>query len=214
MPARQPAQEEPKPAQRRFRVPWGLVLPMAAWAALMLGYASLRYWGSDEYAAAEHVLEAKRLLGADDGRSARRKDLTAAYEHVLEAARLMPERKELLHWGEGIERRFEDRAWEVPGELHHRAEMLGARTRQLEEANEPTLAVGLRDRGWDPNTVLEGPGQFLAWSSVGFIAIAAIWVTLRFSYRRRRALEHEENLRAVEREIEELGAFRRGLKNK
>src|SRR5512132_2542463 len=150
MPSRQTAPEEAKPAPKRSRVPWGLVAGLVAWAAFMLGYASLHYWGSDEYAAAEHVLEAKRLLGPDDGRSARRKELTAAYEHVLEAARLMPQRKEVLHWAEGIERRFEDRAWEVPGELHHRAEMLGARSRQLDEENEPTLAVGLRDRGWDP----------------------------------------------------------------
>lgn len=207
-------QSTPLPApRRRFRIPWGLLLALAAYYGLVTLYVNVQYWQSPGYLAAEHVVKADRLLGREDGRDANQEALTEAYDHYLEAARLMPQEAWLHKKLETLNWRFDGRGWEVPLELRRRADALGLVWQRIATAQKPIMAVGVRDRGWDPDSLLNGPGRAFAWSLVGAFGIVVIWAQVTFNAKRVRAREHEADLQQQEKDVQELGQWRKGLKS-
>ena len=194
---------------RSFPFPWGLLVALGLYALAVLGYVWSTYWQSAEYQAAKHWAAARMLLGDDGGRTASRETLIDAYDHLLEAGRLKPEVRTLHEEAESLNWRFEDRRSAVPEDLRRRAEVNAAVWQRIQQQNAPVLVVGLRDRGWAPEQLVEGPARIAKWSPVGALLIVAIWAYLRFSARKVRDQEREEGLQEWEREIEDLGAFRR-----
>jgi len=192
-------------------VPYGLFIVLGLYLLGVLGYVWGTYWRSPEYLAAEHWNASVQLLGVDDGRKCSQADLERAFDHLAEAARLMPrvrglpERLERLRW------RFDERGFKLSEDRKRRAEAVSAVTRRLEEAGEPWLVVGSRDRGWAPDQLMEAPGKVVWWSMPGGVIIILVWAYLRFSRKAVREREHEQELKKSEAEVKALGAFRQGL---
>ncbi len=200
------------PPKRKFPVPWGLFVALAVYALAVWGYVWKTYWSSPEYLAAQHYAQALRILGVDDGRKCSEKELLRAFEHVLEAARLMPRVKPLVEHAERLRWRFDERKLKLPEEYKRRVEAVSAVTRRIEQEQEPWLVVGVRDKGWAADQLLEGPEKVVWWSIPGGVVIILIWAYGRFSARAVRDREHEEDLKAKEREVEQLAEYRKGLK--
>lgn len=206
----------PAPAENKrppFPFPWALVVALAAYYGLVTGYVWLQYWDSPEYAAALHLQQAGGLLGKEDGRTANQEQLLEAYSHLLEAVRLLPDEAWIHKELERVHARIEQRGWQLPQDLKHRADAVAIVTERREAARKPILAVGARDRGWDPESLLAGPGKTFAWSLVGAFGIVVLWAQVRFSSRRMREEDREVELRKMEEEVERLGEWRKGLKN-
>lgn len=206
----------PKPEVKKkssFPIPWGLFIVLGLYAVGVAGYIWVNYYNAPEYQAAVSYAKALRLLGVDDGRRISEAELTKAFEHILEAARLMPEERALVEHLENLRHRFEERKFKLPEALKQRSEMMAANTLRREQAKKPWLVVGVRDRGWGPEQLLRGPQRIVLWSIPGAVFIIAFWAYTRLSHRAARAREHEAQLKQQEQEVDELGNFRRGLRN-
>ncbi|MBK7863192.1 MAG: hypothetical protein IPJ65_32195 [Archangiaceae bacterium] len=188
-----------------FPVPYGLFIALGVYALLVLGYVYATYWNSAEYQAAEHFVAAGELLGLDDGRKASKETLTEAYGHYLEAARLLPRVKLLHDRTEAMRWRFEERKFKLDHDLAMRAEAVATLWTRIQKEEEPLLVVGLRDRGWQPAAMLDGPRRTFLFSLPGALVILVVWGWLRFSGRKARAGEHEARLKSMEAEVAELG---------
>lgn len=186
-----------------FPFPWGLVVAWAVYGLLVLGYTWATYWRSAEYQAAVHYRDAHALLGASGGRQCSRAELEEAYLELVEAARLKPEVKTLHEELEDLNWRFDERHWEVPEHLRNSAEAVAAIWMEIQKANAPILVVGMRDRGWAPDQLVEGPARTLRWSPLGLLLIAVIWAYGRFNAKRQREEEKERERRAIEAELAE-----------
>lgn len=191
-----------------FPVPYGLFIVLGLYALGVLGYVYATYWNSPAYLAAEHFAAAAALLGVDDGRKASRATLTEAYGHYLEAARLMPRVKLLHERTEAMRWRFEERKFKMDHDLSMRAEAVATLWQRIQQEEEPMLVVGLRDRGWQPAQLLEGPGRTFLWSLPGALVIVVVWAWLRFSGRKARGDDHELALKKMESEVKELAGNR------
>lgn len=190
-----------KQQRQPFPVPYGLFIVLGVYALGVVGYVYATYWNSDDYVAAEHYEAAGELLGLEDGRNAAQETLTEAYTHYLEAARLQP-RVKLLHTRtEAMRWRFQERGFEMDHDLQMRAEAVASVWQRIQQEEAPILVVGLRDRGWQPAQLLEGPGRTFLWSLPGGLVIAVIWAWLRFSGRKVRADEREAELKKIEAEV-------------
>jgi len=174
----------------------------------------LQYWGTAEYEAAGHLEAARQILGRTGGHGVRRAQLTEAYEHLLEVARLFGGDEVTLHELEELNARFEEKGWKVPEELQRRAEALGTLARKKAAEEKPILAVGLRQRGWDPQAIRAGPGRAMWGALFGAVLIAIIYGSIRFSVHRVHEQEHIQELLKTQREVEELGVWRQGLKSR
>ncbi len=194
---------------RSFPFPLGLLVVLVLYGLAVLGYVWSTYWRSPEYQAAQHWDAARMLLGKDGGRTAPDKALLEAYAHLLEAGRLKPEVRTFHEEAQSLNWRFEERGSEAPLELRRIAQINAAAWQAIEKLKQPVLVIGLRDKGWAPDQLLEGPARVAKWSPVGALFIVAIWGYLRLTSRRVRDEEKEEGLREWEREIDALGEFRR-----
>lgn len=210
-----PAFDEPRTApevpvaQRRIAaLPWGLLMAWAVYALLVLGYVWATYWRSADYQAAVHYRAAHEVLGPSEGRHSTREELTEAYRHLLEAARLKPEVRTFHDELESLNWRFDERHWRVPEHLRHSAEAVAMTWTNIQKQNAPILVVGLRDRGWAPDQLLEGPSRVLRWAPLGAILIAAVWAFGRFNAKRQREEEKEKELRALEDELASIDRHR------
>src|SRR5205823_13928708 len=128
---------------------------------------------------------------------------------LLEAGRLMPEIRELHERAERLNSVFLERHISQPPELRRRAEANAIVYQRIAQERAPILVIGVRDRGWAPDQLLEGPATTFAWSTVGVLVIVVIWAYGNWNAKRVRAREREAELQKVEREVEELGARRR-----
>jgi hypothetical protein len=191
-----------------FPVPYGLFIVLGVYGLLVLGYVYLTYWSSPEYVAAQHWVQAGELLGLDDGRKASQETLTEAYVHYLEAARLMPRVTVLHQRTEAMRWRFDERHFKMDHDLAMRAEAVAGLWQRIQQEEEPMLVVGLRDRGWQPAQLLDGPTRTFLWSLPGAMMIVVVWAWLRLSGKEVRATEHEAGLRKLESEVKELGGRR------
>ena len=202
--------EPQTPAARRpFPVPWGLIITLNLYATLVIIYIWLTFWRSPEYQAAKHFEAAQAILGLDDGRKVSRAELDEAYREMLEAARLMPRVKMLHERTERLRWRYDERKFKLDPELANRAEALSMIWRRAEDEATPFLVVGARDRGWTPEQLLAGPMTIALWSLPGGVVILVIWAYLRFSAKRVRANEHEEEIQRVEEEIAQSERMKR-----
>ncbi|MBI3182560.1 MAG: hypothetical protein HYZ28_10520 [Myxococcales bacterium] len=199
---------------RRLFVPWGLLLALGVYATAVLWYIQHTYWSSPEYQAAVHLYRAQEILGVDGGRKAPRERMLEAYQHLLEAARLMPQVKELHELLERLNWRFEERKLGLPSELRLRAEAVAAVWQRIQRERQPILVVGVRDRGWAPDQLAEGPGRAFRWSLLGVLLIVVAWGYGRFNEKRSRERKREEEIRAMEREVEELAGQREKLRGR
>jgi hypothetical protein len=190
------------------------VIVLAIYAALVPVYLYFQYWGTPEYEAAEHLEIASQILGRSGGRGIKRAELTRAYEHLLEVARIFNGDEATLHDLEELNARFEEKRWQLPDELRHRAEALGMLARKNADEDQPIMAVGLRQRGWDPEAIKAGPGHALWGALIGAVLISIIYASIRFSVHRVHEQEHVQELLKTEKEVAELGEWRQGLKTK
>lgn len=200
--------------KRRFPVPWGLFIILGVYALAVLGYVWVEYWNSPPYKAAQAYANALRILGPDDGRRCTEAQLNKAFEYTMQAALLMPEERELLEHLDRLRNRYDEKHFALRKEWVTQLEMMAARTVAIEKRRAPMMVVGARDRGWAADQLLEGPQKVFLWSLPGAVLIIAFWAYTRFSGRRVREEEHEAELKRQEREIRELGAFRRQIKPK
>lgn len=192
------------PHSRRLPVPWGLLVALGLYALSVLGYVWATWWRSPDYIAAEHYTAAREILGPKQGRGVGREGLLSAYTHLLEAARLKPEVKSFHEQLESLNWRFDERGWAVPQELRNRAEAVALTWMNIQKANAPILVIGVRDRGWAPDQLLEGPRRIAMWSPVGGLLIIALWASLKFNARTARAQQKEADLQQVESELAEF----------
>ena len=200
--------------KRKFPVPWGLFIVLAVYAFAVLGYVWAEYWNSPEYKAAQKYANALRILGPDDGRRCPEAQLNHAFDLTMQAALLLPEERELVEHLERLRYRFEERHFTLRKDWIASVEMMAARTRRIEQSRQAVLVVGTRDRGWAPDQLLAGPERIFLWSLPGAVLIIAFWGYTRFSSRRVREQEHEADLKRQEREVRELGAFRRQIRTR
>lgn len=207
------AASKPEAKRPSFPVPWGLFIVLAVYALGVYGYIWANYYNAPEYKAALAYARAVTILGVDDGRRCSEAELLKAFSLTLEAARLMPEERGLVEHLENLRHRFEERKFKLPDDFKQKAEMMSANTLRAEQAKKAWLVVGARDRGWAPDQLLGGPERVVLWSIPGAVFIIAFWAYTRFSRRAALAKDHEDQLKGQEREVDELGNFRRGLKN-
>lgn len=186
----------------RFPVPWGLLIAWAVYALLVLGYIWGTYWRSADYQAAVHYRNAHEILGPSEGRHSTHEELKQAYRELLESARLKPEVRTFHDELESLNWRFDERHWKVPEDLRYSADAVATTWMNIRKENAPILIVGARDRGWAPDQLVEGPMRTLRWSPIGILLLTVLWAYGKFSSKRVRDLEHEQELRAVENELE------------
>ncbi|MCA2978594.1 MAG: hypothetical protein INH41_15815 [Myxococcaceae bacterium] len=202
----------PRPSRRApFPAPWGLLVVLGVYLALVAGYVWKTYFQAPEYQAARHYAEALALLGVDDGRSCSEPKLREAFRHVLEAARLMPQEKALAVHSERLRWRFDERGFRPDVEDVRKAELVSLAARQADEARQPWLVTGSRDRGWAPDQLLAGPERAAWWAAPGVVLIIAIWGYGQFNERRARARAHEREFQKDAADLDALAAHRRGL---
>ncbi len=207
-----PAAPVKAPAPRpKFPVPWGLFVVLAIYALAVWGYIWKTYWTSPEYLAMEAYGEAMVRLGVKEGETCSEADFLTGFDKLLEAAVLVPEERELLVKLERLRYLAEKRKIPLSKEQLRHVELMALRAKNIAEERKPWLVVGARDKGWAPDQLAQTPSRIVWWSLPGGILIIAYWGYLQFSAARVRAKEHEADLKQSEREVEELGDFRKGL---
>lgn len=199
----------PNPQRQPFPVPWGLFLTLGVYGLVVLGWLWLAVWGNDDHQAARHYGEARALLGVDDGRSAKRRELEQAFEHLLEAARLAPQERWLQEQVQEIRGRFAERRWKLPVDLERRAESVALMHQRWAEANKATFVVGVRDRGWAADQLAVTPVKILVWSLPGVVAIVVVWGWLEWKRRQVRAQTQRARAKEEAEAIDAIGAQRR-----
>ncbi len=207
------AAKKPKSASRGFPIPWGLFIVLGVYAASVYGYIWSQYWNSPEFKAAMSYARALSLLGVDDGRRVSEADLNRGFELTMEAALLMPDELQLVEHLENLRHRFEERKFKMKQDWVNKVEMMSAHTMRIEQEKKAWLVVGSRDRGWAPDQLLRGPERVVLWSIPGGVLIIAFWAYTRFSTKAAMEKDHEDGLKESERELAELGDFRRGLES-
>jgi hypothetical protein len=193
----------PRVDASRLGVPWGLFVALGLYALAVVGYVWASYWRTADYQSAAHYAKAWEVLGRDEGTSSTRQELTVAYAHLLEAARLKPEVRSYHDQLQRLNWRFDERGWKVPEDQRHASEAVAGLWQRIQQERRPVLVVGVRDRGWAPDQLVEGPRRIFRWSPIGGLLIVGIWAYGRFNGRRVREQEKEAELQSVERELEE-----------
>lgn len=203
-----PEAAQKKPRKIPFSVPWGLFVLLGLYAAGVYLYIWANYYDSPEYKAARSYARALALLGDGDGRRCSEDNLNQAFKLTMEAAVLLPENRDLVEHLESLRHRFDERHLKLNKEWVNQVEMMSAHTLKREQERQSIGVVGMRDKGWHPEQLLEGPQRVVMWSIPGAVLIIAFWAYTKLNRRAQRAKEHEEQLRAQEKEVEELGRFR------
>jgi hypothetical protein len=196
------------PTRQRFPIPWGLFIALGVYALMVVLYVYSTYWNSPGYQAARHWSDAQELLGVDEGRSCSRADLEAAFIHMLEVGRLVPEERWIHERIEAVRWRFDERKFKLDQDLKMRAEAVSGLHDRIRQSRQSFLVVGVRDRGWAPEQILEGPSKAVVWAIPGGVVICLLWAWWRFGPNRIKAQEHEAELVKQEAEVKQLGEFR------
>jgi hypothetical protein len=193
------------------KVPWGLFIVLTVYAAGVALYVWTNYYDSSEYKGAQVWLEARELLGRDGCRSCSERELNLAFDLLLDTARHLPDSPTPVEELESLRYRFEERHFKLTKERVTSAEMMSARKHALDLEKKAWLVVGTQHKGWTPEKILGGPRRTVLWSIPGAVLIIIFWGYTLFSRKRALANKHEAQLKDSEREVEELGEFRRGL---
>jgi hypothetical protein len=186
----------------------GLFLVLALYLACVAGYLQWNYWSTPEYQALQAYDRAWAILGPAEGRTTSKEQLVAAYGYLLEAARLAPQVTRLHEQLERLNWRFDERKFAMPAELRARAHAVSMLWKRIQEERQPILAVGVRERGWAPDQLRDGPGKAVRWSLIGVLVILGGWAYVRFDTRRDAELKRDQALRQVEQEVRELAGHR------
>ncbi len=197
------------PVRQRFPIPWGLFIALGVYAMTVSFYVYSTYWNSPGYQAARHYAQAQELLGVDEGRTCSQENLNAGLVHMLEVGRLVPEEKWVHQRIEALRWRFDERKFKLDHDLKMRAEAVSAMHERIREGRQQLLVVGVRDRGWAPEQLLEGPSKALIWAIPGGVVICVLWAWWRYGPKRIKAQEHEADLLKQEAELTALGEFRK-----
>ncbi len=187
----------------RLGFPWGLLVALALYGLAVVGYAWATYWRTDDYKAAQSYAAAWQLIGHDEGLKATPEQLTQAYALLLETARMKPEVKDVHDQLERLNWRFEERGLRVPEDLRRSAEAVAVLWLRIQQAQAPILVVGVRDRGWAPDQVVEGPKRLFRWSPIGGFLIVMVWAYGRYNSRRVAEQTKESELQHAEHELAE-----------
>jgi hypothetical protein len=194
--------------RQRIPIPYGLFIALGIYALMVLGYIWLTYWRTPEYQAMEHYVRALQLIGRDEGISCTPEHLLEGYTELLEAARLVPTIRPLHERIEHLRWRFDERHIKLSKDMEMRAEAVSALYERARQEREPLLVSGVRDRGWAPDQLADGPGRAVLWSLPGAGVIIVLWLVWTFGPRRKRAEEHEQELVKHEQELEQLAGHR------
>lgn len=197
-----------RPPAQKVPIPWTLLWLLLTYAALVTGWVAHRFWTSPEYQAAVAYEEAWSILGKDGGRSIPTAELERAFRQLLIAGYAMPQVKTIHEDLESLRWRYAERRVPLPQPLEFGAEEASRRYRKIEDAREPILVIGLRNRGWEPATLVEGPATVLLWATILGVLGALLWLYFWWERVQARWNQREENLVAVEQELVELGKFR------
>jgi hypothetical protein len=194
--------------RQRIPIPFGLFIALGVYALCVLFYVWFTFWRTPEYQAMEHYERALRSLGRDEGLSCPPEQLMDGFTELLEAARLVPTVKPLHERIEHLRWRFDERHLKLPIDLVRRAEAVSALYERARQEREPLLVSGVRDRGWAPDQLADGPGRAVLWSLPGAGVIVVLWAVWTFGPRRKRAEEHEQELVKLEKDVEQLAGHR------
>jgi len=199
------------PKKWSSKIPWGLFIVLALYAAGVAFYIWTNYYDSPNYKAAQSWATALKILGEDGCRSCDEKELNRAFDLLLQTARFIPDSRTPVDELESLRYRFEEKHFKLSKERVTAVEMMAANTRASLNAKKPWLVISVRDAGWAPEQLLTGPRRTVLWSIPGAVFIIVFWVYTQFSRKRALADKHEAQLKEVEGEVEALGDFRRGL---
>lgn len=205
------AEAEPKKQKIPFSFPWALLVLLGLYAAGVYMYIWVNYYDSPEYKAARSYARALALLGDGDGRRCSEENLNQAFKLTMEAAVLLPENRDLIDHLESLRHRFDERKLKLNKEWVNQVEMMSARALKRDQERQSIGVVGVRDKGWHPEQLLAGPERVVMWSIPGAVLIVAFYAYTRFNRRAYLQREHEEKLKSQEKEVEELGHFRRRI---
>lgn len=195
--------------RQRIPIPWVLFVLVGIYVAGIGGWLAYRYYTSREYQAAVAYQEAWSILGVDGGKRVSDAELQRAFELLIHAAYRMPEVKTIHEDLERLRWRYEERKLPLPRALEFGAEEASRRWTEIQKANAPILVVGLREHGWDFETLSRTPAKILLWSAIlgGLLLLVFTylwWTGVVAEWERT-----EERVREREVEVEALGEFRR-----
>lgn len=193
---------------RHTNLPWGLLLVLIAYGLGVYAYVWAVYWNSPVYQAALLHSRAVVLLGKDSGRTATERNLVSAYEMTLSAAALIPEDLELLEELQRLRALFEARHFHLRPDLVHSTEMVAAKARRLEDAQQPWLLLGAREHGWAADQIITGPRRAVLWSIPGVVFIIGAWGVAWFRRRKQARDKHTAQQTELAQHVDALGEFR------
>jgi hypothetical protein len=192
-------------------IPYGLVITLVVYGALVKVFLDHQYYESAPFQAALKIHEVQQLLGRDDGRTATRDSLLQALDLTLQAANLMPEDSWGLRRAETIAARMAERSIDVPQESRRRMEFLGARERELAQGRASELNLTARDL-WNVDAVLEAPALALKVAAILGVVIALCWGYVYYQGRLARQALGDKATKQTKRELRQLSAHRRGFR--
>ena len=169
--------------QAKWPVPWGLLIMLGTYFALVLGFTHWEYIRSPEYLASRHLRIAAQILGDDDGRTVEKDKLLDALANLLQAINQLPENTYAYQRVEVVARRLEERQVKVPLEMQRELDALGGKYRALQDSRKSFMPIGPRDI-WDFDEVKAIPGRVLKRSALGGLVIFVFWLYRRLQERK------------------------------
>lgn len=188
----------------RLHVPWGLFIILGLYGAAAYGYVQYSDRTSPETRAAQHLMAAERILGPDNGDSAKSEDLLAAYRHLIEALALTPADA----WGhtqlERVGWALARRGQKPPPDLKRQADFLGAQWSHIQQDRSSQFPESPRERfGFD--AIEDSAGRLRQYLLYGGAVILLFWIYREFQeykFLHKRDDEHElvrrDELRALD----------------
>jgi hypothetical protein len=196
----------------KFRWPLGLLVVLVVYSGLVLVYVQQTYWSSPDYQAAQSYAKGLTLLGPEDGRRCSEADLRAGTELLIVASRLQPNDRSIADHLEHVRWVFDERKLKLPPDVVRAIELVSMNVHRAELEKQGFMPIGLRTKGWAPEQLLGGPQRALLFSIPGFVLIFAFWGYTRWTARAVHFATREALLKKEEQALEELGHFRRIIK--
>ena len=188
----------------KLHVPWGLFILLGLYSAAASGDVVYTDRTSPQTLAGQLLVAAERILGADNGDSARTEDLVAAYRHLIQALSLTPDdaggQKQLERVGWALARRNEA----VPPDLKRQADFLGAEWARIQQDRSSQFPESPRERfGFDE--IEDKATRLRRYLGFGGVVIVLLWMYREFQdykFLHKRDDEHElvrrDELRALD----------------
>lgn len=192
----------------KIHVPWGLFIVLGLYGAGAYAYVEYTNQTSPETRAGKHLLVAERILGKDNGETAKSDQLQVAYAEIVAALTLTPDDA----WGH---QELEKVGWELgrrglrpPAELVRRANFLAASWQNEQASKRSQLPESPVER-FGLDTFEDEATRLKRYLGLGSVIIIALWAYKEFQdykFIHKRDDEHELLHRE---ELRELGSHRK-----